>query len=213
MEKPIPPFQIVKGIVKIVISGKPWIGISDGVGNICFLAHADIVSSHPPKPYNQWQTTIFRIMPNVKVNWKPEDLKYYSNSEETLLGIYRANTVSIPQPIPMEYIDSLPPEKIMQQMPQTQNIIPNQQQLKQPHQELYLTEHQLPPVSIPQVVQMPKTNAADILVPKVVMLISQNEKIIESLGLIHRFLQTLTVAIHENKQIPHLPPLDLERKQ
>lgn len=210
MEKPIPPFIIVKGIVKIVMQGKPWIGISDGVGNICFLAYADIVSSHPPKPYNQWQTTIFRIMPNTKVNWKAEDLKYYSNSKETLLGIYRANTVSIPQPIPMEYIDSLPPENIV---PQTQSIISNQQQPMQSHQELYLTEHQLPPVSIPQVVQMPKIDTGDILVPKVAMLISQNEKIIEALGLIHRFIQTLTVAIHENKQIPNLPPLDLEKKQ
>jgi len=210
MEKPIPPFQIVKGIVKIVIQGKPWMGISDGVGNICFLAHADIISSHPPKPYNQWQETIFRIMPNTKVNWKAEDLKYYSNSKEALLGIYRSNTVSIPQPIPMEYIDSLPPEKTV---PQTQSIIPNQYQQIPDTSYTPPPQQQLPPIRTPLVVQMPKINTADILVPKVAMLISQNEKIIEALGLIHRFLQTLTVAIHENKEVPHLPPLNLETRK
>lgn len=210
MEKPVPPFQIVKGIVKIVIQGKPWLGIADGVGNICFLAHNDIISSHPPKPYNQWQTTIFRIMPNIKINWKPEDLKYYDNQEGALLSMYRNNTVPIPEPIPMEYIDALPPEKIV---PQTQSIIPNQYQQIPATSYVPPPQQPLPPVSIPQVVQMPKINTADILVPKIAMLISQNEKIIESLGLIHRFLQTLTVAIHENKEVPHLPPLDLERKQ
>jgi len=206
MEKPIPPFQIVKGIVKIVIQGKPWIGIADGNGNLCFLAYADIISSHPPKPYNQWQETIFRIMANTKVNWKPEDLKYYSNNKETLLGMYRANTVSIPEPIPMEFLDVQPPSEIM---PQTQSNIPNQYQQIPTTSYTPPPQQQLPPVNIPQVVQTPKEDIGIALKRAIAILIQQNEKIIESLGLIHRFLQTLTVALYENKQIPNLPPLNL----
>ena len=137
-------FQLLTAIVKVVRpKEKPVIGVSDGLGNFMWVGTENIIVAHPNK-YVQWQTTIFALVPDYKINWKPE------MNFEQYKGTY-SQTKPVLQPIPSMFQGaSLTPTPVQMAAPSTTPTQPLQPQptmaLNQPIAQTTATQ----PANYPQ---------------------------------------------------------------
>ncbi|KKM15190.1 hypothetical protein LCGC14_1698600 [marine sediment metagenome] len=126
-------FQLLTAIVKVVRpKDKPVIGVGDGLGNFMWIGTENIIVAHPNK-YDQWQTTIFALVPDYKIEWIPE------KNFEQYKGTY-SKTKPVLQPIPPMFQGaSLTPTPVQSQPTnypqQSQTPAPNQPQQSQTYQQ------------------------------------------------------------------------------
>ena len=101
-------YQLVKGIIKVINpNSKPVIGIGDGVGKFTWIP-TDKMLDYFPKPYNQWQTTFFKMPIDFDPKWRPE------KNFEQYAYTYTQNTIAAPANTPTDFLtvqqqQTLPP--------------------------------------------------------------------------------------------------------